>query len=86
MVDDNHNRIKCGGDSEISDEVDRKLFERERDSGRNWTERRNSRMSVNLVLLANSAARDKMFDKGGQARPPEITFKDRLGGEDSHVA
>ena len=86
MVNHNHNRIKPGGDREISDEVDRKLFERERDGGQNQTERRNGRMSVNLVLLANSAASDKMFDKGGQARPPEIEFKDRLGVEDSHVA
>ena len=43
-------------------------------------------MSVNLVLLANSTSHDKMFDKGGQAWPPEIVFKDRLGVEDSHVA
>ena len=43
-------------------------------------------MSVDLVLLANSATHDEMFDKGGKARPPEIAFKDRLGVEDSHVA
>ena len=43
-------------------------------------------MSVDLVLLANSAACDEMLDKGGKAWPPEITFKDRLGAEYSHVA
>ena len=65
MVDHDHNRIKSGGNREIGDEVDRKLLERERDSGRDWTERRNGRMSVNLVLLANSATSNKMLDKGG---------------------
>ena len=43
-------------------------------------------MSVNFVLLANSTSRNKMLDKGGQARPPEVAFEDRLGVEDSHVA
>ena len=86
MVDHNHNTIKPREDREIGDEVNRKLLERERDGGWNWTERGNGRMSVNLVLLANSASCDKMFDKGGQAWPPEIAFKDRLGVEDSHVA
>ena len=43
-------------------------------------------MCVNLVLLANCATSNEMLDKGGEARPPEIMFKDRLGVEDSHVA
>ena len=43
-------------------------------------------MSVNFVLLANSTTCDKMLDEGGQARPPEVTFKDGLGAEDSHVS
>ena len=86
MVDHDHNRIKTGGNREIGDEVNRKLLERERDGGQDQTERRSGGMSVNFVLLANSATSNKMLDKGGQARPPEITFKDRLGAEDSHVA
>ena len=49
----------------IGDEVDRKLPERERDSGRDWTERRSGGMSVNFVLLANSATSNKILDKGG---------------------
>ena len=65
MVDHDHNRIKTRGNREISDEVDRKLLERERDGGQDWTERRSSGMSVNLVLLANSATSNKMLDKGG---------------------
>ena len=43
-------------------------------------------MSVDLVLLANSTTCNKMLDKGGQAWPPEVMFKDRFGAEDSHVA
>ena len=86
MVNHDHNRIKTEGNQEIGDEVDRKLLERERDSGRDRTERWNGRMSINLVLLANSTTSNKMLNKGGQAWPSEITFKDRLSAEDSHVA
>ena len=38
-------------------------------------------MMVYLVLLARGAARDKGIDKGGQTRPPEVTFDDGLGAE-----
>ena len=86
MVDHDHNRIKPRGKREVGDEINRKLFEGERDSGQDWTERRNGRMSVNLVLLANSATNNKMFDKDGKAQPPEVMLKDRLSAEDSHVA
>ena len=65
MVNHDHTRIKSRGNGEISDEVDRKLFEWERDGGCDRTERRNSRMSVNLVLLANSATSNKVLDKSG---------------------
>ena len=86
MVDHNHNRMKPRRGREGGDKVDRELLERERDGGQDWTERGNSRMSVHFVLLANSAAHNKMLDKGGKARPLEITFKDRLSVEDPHVA
>ena len=86
MVDHDHYRIKSGGKREIGDEVDRRLFERESDGGQDWTERGNSRMSVNLVLLANSATCNEMLDKGREAWPPEVMLKDRLSVEDPHVA
>ena len=86
MVDHNHNRIKPRGKRVIGDEIDRKLFEGERDSRQDWTQRGNGRMSVDLVLLANSATHDEMFDKGGKAWPPEVTLKDRFSVEDPHVA
>ena len=70
----------------ISDEIDSKLFEGERDSGRDQTQRGNSRMSIDLVLLANSTIRNEILDKNGKAWPPEIMFKDRFGVEDPHVA
>ena len=38
-------------------------------------------MMVYFVLLAHGAARDKGIDKGGQTRPPEVTFDDGLGVE-----
>ena len=43
-------------------------------------------MSIHFVLLANGATGNEMFDEGGEAWPPEVSFKDRLGVEDSHVA
>ena len=36
-------------------------------------------MMVHLVLLASGTARDKGIDKGGQTRPPEVTFNDGFG-------
>ena len=36
-------------------------------------------MMVHLVLLACGTARDKGIDKGGQTRPPEVTFNDGFG-------
>ena len=36
-------------------------------------------MMVHLVLLASGTARDKGIDKGGQIRPPEVTFNDGFG-------
>ena len=65
MVNHNHNRIKSRGNREIGDEVNRKLLEGERDSGLDQTERRGSRMSVYLVLLANGTTCNKVLDKGG---------------------
>ena len=38
-------------------------------------------MMVYLVLLAHGTARDKGSDKGGQTRPPEVTFNDGFGAE-----
>ena len=84
MVDHNHNRIKARGKREIGNKINRKLFEGERDSGRDWTQRGSSRMSVDLVLLANGTSCNEMLDKGGKAWPPEIAFKDRFGAEDCY--
>ena len=69
----------------IGDEINRELSEGERNRGQDQTERRNSRMGVNLVLLANSTTCNEMLDKSGKAQPPEVVFNDRLGAEDSHV-
>ena len=42
-------------------------------------------MMVHLVLLAHGAARDKGIDKGGQTRPPEVTFNDGFGAETPYM-
>ena len=43
-------------------------------------------MSVNLILLADGAASDEIFHKGGETRPPKVTVEDGLGVEDTHMA
>ena len=42
-------------------------------------------MSINLVLLADCTAIDKVFDKGGKTGPPVIMFKNGLHVEDTHM-
>ena len=42
-------------------------------------------MSINLVLLADCTAIDKVFDKGENTRPPIVMFKDSLHVEDTHM-
>ena len=42
-------------------------------------------MSINLVLLADCTAIDKVFDKGGKTGPPVVAFKDSLAVEDIHM-
>ena len=43
-------------------------------------------MCVNLGLLVNRTASDEIFDKGREAQPPEVTFKDTFGAENSHMS
>ena len=45
----------------------------------------NGRMHVDLILLANCTVSNEIFDKGRETWPPEVTFEDRLGVENSHV-
>ena len=85
MVDHDHNRIKPRKEREGGDEINRELFEGERNRGQDRTERGNSRISVDLVLLANSTTCNEMLDNSGKAQPPEVALNDRLGVEDSHV-
>ena len=42
-------------------------------------------MCVGLVLLANSAASNKIIDKDREARPPEVVFHDSLSMESPEV-
>ena len=85
MVDHDHDRIEPRRGREVGDKVNGELFEGERDSGLDREQRRHNRVSVGLVLLTNRAASDKVLHKGGEARPPEIPFENRLGVKDTHV-
>ena len=81
MVDHNHQGIMAGGWGEISDEVNGELPEQERQGRGDGRQGRTCGMMVYFVLLACGAAPDKGIDKGGQTRPPEVTFDDGLGAE-----
>ena len=85
VVDHDQDRIKSGGGRKVCDEVNRELVERERSGGRDGTDRRRGGVSVNLVLLADCIAIDKVFDKGGKTGPPVIVLKDGLCVEDTHM-
>ena len=60
-------------------------MEGERSGGRDGMEKRRGGVSINLVLLADCTAINKVFDKGGKAGPPVVTFKDSLCAEDTHM-
>ena len=85
MVDHDHDRIKARRRREVSDKVNGQLFEREGDSGLDREQRRYNRVCVGLVLLADRATGDEVFDECGEAQPPEITFQDCFGTKDTHV-
>ena len=85
MVNHDHDRIKPRRRREVSNEVNRQLFKREGDIRLDWEQRWDNRVCVGLVLLANGAPSDKVLDEGGETWPPEISFQDCLGMEDTHV-
>ena len=86
MVNHDHDRIKSCRRREVSDEVNRQLFKRKGDSGLDRKQGRDNRVCVGFVLLANGAAGDKVFHKGGETQPPEIPFQDGFGMKDPHVS
>ena len=85
VVDHNQDRIKTRQGRKISDEVDGELAEGERSGGWDGMESRRGGVSINLVLLADCTAIDKVFDKGGKTGPPVVMFKGSLGAEDIHM-
>ena len=40
-------------------------------------------MGTGFALLANSATNDKVVDKDGEARPPEVTLHNSFSAESS---
>ena len=85
MVDHDHDRVKPRGRREVSDEVNGELLKGESDRGCDREERGYNGVRIGLVLLADGTTSDKMFDKGGEAWPPEIPFQNSLGAKDTHV-
>ena len=86
MVDHDQDRIKPRGRREVGDEVNGELLKGESDSGYDREERGYNGVCNGFVLLADGTASDKVFDKGGEAGPPEIPFQNCLGAKDTHVS
>ena len=85
MVYYDHNRVVAIGGREIGDEVDRELLKEEGGRGGDGHKWRDGRMGVDLVLLTKGTAVNEVFHEGGETQPPEISFKDSLSMEDTHV-
>ena len=86
MVDHNQNRVETRGRRQIRDHVARDLLERAGGGRGDGTKPRNSRVSVNLVGLASSAASHKLVNKGGKSRPPVVALNQVNGAEITAVA
>ena len=85
MVDHDHQRIMSVQRRKVHDKVYRELFERQRRGGWDRSERRASGMVIDFVLLTYGTSSDEGIDKGGQSRPPEVSFKEGFGAESSSV-
>ena len=85
MVYYNHNRVVAIGGRKIGDEVNRELLKGEDGREGDGHKQGDGRMGVDLVLLTDGTAINKVFHEGGETRPLKITFKDSLGAEDTHV-
>ena len=85
MIYYDHNRVMAGGGRKIGDEVDRELFEGKDGSGGDGCKWRNSQIGVDFVLLTEGTSINEVFYEGREIGPPKVTFKDRLGVEDTHV-
>jgi len=81
MVDHDQHRIKTGRQQQIRDHVARDLLERVGGGGRDGAKAQNSRVSVNLVGLASSAASHELANKSGKTRPPVVTLNQVNGVE-----
>ena len=85
MVYYDHNRVMAVGGRKISDEINRELFKGEGGRGGDEHKWRDGWMDVDFVLLTEGTSIDEVFYKGRETGPPRVTFKDRLGVEDTHV-
>ena len=85
MVYYDHNRVMAIRGRKIGDEIDRELFKEEGGRGGDGRKWRDGQMGVDFVLLIEGTSINEVFYEGRETRPPKVTFKDRLGMEDTHV-
>ena len=71
---------------EISDQVNGQLLKWAGAGGGNRRQCGDSWVGINLHLLAKSAARDKVVDKGGHTWPPIVPRQQGIGAKESPVA
>ena len=86
MVDHNQKRVKAREGWQVSDEVTRDLLEGLRGKGLDRSERWNSGVGVQLVLLAGSAPFNIMLDELDKIRPPKFSSDKLASLEVTQVA
>ena len=86
MVNHDHERIVTMRGQEISDQVNGQLLKWAGAGGGNRRQCGDSRVGINLHLLAKSAARDKAVDEGEHTQPPIVLRQQEIGAKESPVA
>ena len=72
MVDHNHERVISKRGRVISDQVNRQLLEQAGADRGNRRERGDGQVGIDLHLLAEGAASNKMANKGRHTQPPVV--------------
>ena len=86
MVNHDHERIIAKRGWEIGDQVNRQLLKWASATGGNGGKCRDSRVGIDLHLLAKGTTEDKAADEGGHTQPPIIPRQQGIGAKESPMA
>ena len=86
MVDHDHERIIAERGQEISDQVNQQWLKWASATGGDGGKCRDSRVGIDLHLLAKGTTRDIVVDEGGHTWPPIILRQQGVGVKESPMA